>query len=35
MIEAIRECCDQEGMLMIADETITGFRFGASCAQGY
>jgi len=35
MIEAIRECCDEEGMLMIADETITGFRFGASCAQGY
>ena len=22
-------------MLMISDETITGFRFGAACAQGY
>jgi glutamate-1-semialdehyde 2,1-aminomutase len=31
----IRELCDQEGMLMIADETITGFRFGAAGAQGY
>ena len=33
MIEAIRELCDQEGMLMIADETITGFRFGPGGAQ--
>ena len=32
---AIRELCDREGMLMIADETITGFRFGAAGAQGY
>ncbi|MCF3650491.1 aspartate aminotransferase family protein [Synoicihabitans lomoniglobus] len=32
---AIRELCDQEGMLMIADETITGFRFGAGGAQSY
>lgn len=31
----IRELCDQEGMLMIADETITGFRFGAGSGQGY
>ncbi len=29
MIETIRELCDREGMLMIADETITGFRFGS------
>lgn len=35
MIETIREVCDQEGMLMIADETITGFRFGAGGAQTY
>ncbi|WP_395738050.1 aspartate aminotransferase family protein [Prosthecobacter sp.] len=35
MIETIRELCDQEGMLMIADETITGFRFGAGGAQKY
>jgi glutamate-1-semialdehyde 2,1-aminomutase len=31
----IRELCDRDGMLMISDETITGFRFGAACAQGY
>lgn len=35
MIAAIRELCDKHGIVMIADETITGFRFGASCAQGY
>ncbi len=35
MLETIRELCDREGMLMIADETITGFRFGAGGAQQY
>jgi glutamate-1-semialdehyde 2,1-aminomutase len=35
VIKTIRELCDQEGMLMIADETITGFRFGAGGAQKY
>jgi glutamate-1-semialdehyde 2,1-aminomutase len=35
LMAAIRELCDRDGMLMIADETITGFRFGASCAQGW
>jgi len=35
MIETIRELCDREGMLMIADETITGFRFGAGGAQKF
>ena len=35
MVQTIRELCDQENMLMIADETITGFRFGAGCAQKY
>jgi glutamate-1-semialdehyde 2,1-aminomutase len=35
MIETIRELCDSEGMIMIADETITGFRFGAGGAQKY
>lgn len=35
MLATIRELCDQEGMLMIADETITGFRFGPGGAQGY
>ena len=35
MVETIRELCDRDGMLMIADETITGFRFGAGGAQKY
>ena len=35
LLAAIRELCDRDGMLMIADETITGFRFGAAGAQGY
>lgn len=33
LLPAIRELCDRDGMLMIADETITGFRFGAGGAQ--
>lgn len=35
LFDTIRELCDRDGMLMISDETITGFRFGAACAQGY
>lgn len=35
MIASIREICDREGALMIADETITGFRFGPAGAQGW
>jgi glutamate-1-semialdehyde 2,1-aminomutase len=35
LMATIRELCTRDGMLMISDETITGFRFGASCAQGY
>ena len=35
LMRTIRELCDRDGMLMIADETITGFRFGAGGAQGY
>lgn len=35
LMPTIRELCDRDGMLMISDETITGFRFGASCAQGF
>lgn len=35
LIETIRELCDRDGMLMIADETITGFRFGPGGAQKY
>ena len=34
-IETIRELCDRDGMLMIADETITGLRFGPGGAQQY
>jgi Glutamate-1-semialdehyde aminotransferase len=34
LIETIRELCDRDGMLMIADETITGFRCGPGGAQG-
>ncbi len=34
-LQTIRELCDREGALMIADETITGFRFGAAGAQGH
>src|ERR1051325_151166 len=33
MVETIRELCDRDGMLMVADETITRFRFGAGGAQ--
>lgn len=33
MIDTIRELCDREGMLMIADETITGFRLAPGGAQ--
>jgi glutamate-1-semialdehyde 2,1-aminomutase len=35
LMKTIRELCDRDGMLMIADETITGLRFGAGCAQVY
>lgn len=33
LMETIRELCDRDGMLMISDETITGFRFGVGGAQ--
>ncbi len=33
LVEAIRSLCDRDAMVMIADETITGFRFGAGGAQ--
>jgi glutamate-1-semialdehyde 2,1-aminomutase len=33
LLQTIRELCDRDGMMMIADETITGFRFGAGGAQ--
>ncbi|MCC6415022.1 MAG: aminotransferase class III-fold pyridoxal phosphate-dependent enzyme, partial [Opitutaceae bacterium] len=34
-LQTVRELCDRDGMMMISDETITGFRFGGGCAQGY
>lgn len=33
LMETIRELCDRDGMIMISDETITGFRFGQGGAQ--
>lgn len=35
LLTTIREICNREGIVMIADETITGFRFGGAGAQGY
>ena len=35
MIDTIRELCDENGIVMIADETITGFRFAPGGAQEY
>ena len=35
MIHEIRELCDEHEMLMIVDETISGFRFGLGGAQRY
>ena len=35
LLQTIRELCNRDGMLMISDETITGIRFGAGCAQKY
>jgi len=35
MLETIRRVCDKHGIVMIADETITGLRFGSGSAQGY
>ena len=35
LLRTIRSLCDREAMLMVADETITGLRFGASGAQGH
>jgi glutamate-1-semialdehyde 2,1-aminomutase len=34
-LQTVRELCDRDGIMMISDETITGFRFGGACAQGY
>ena len=34
-LQAIRDICDQHGILFILDEILSGFRTGISCAQGY
>lgn len=34
-LEGVREACSREGILLIFDEIITGFRLGSSGAQGY
>jgi glutamate-1-semialdehyde 2,1-aminomutase len=34
-LTGLREYCDDNGVLLIFDEVITGFRLGLSCAQGY
>jgi len=34
-LEGIREACDRNGIVLIFDEVITGFRLGLSGAQGY
>jgi glutamate-1-semialdehyde 2,1-aminomutase len=34
-LQAIRDICDQHGIVFIIDEILSGFRTGISCAQGY
>lgn len=34
-LEALRQCCDQSGSVLIIDEVMTGFRLGAAGAQGH
>lgn len=34
-LEALRQCCDQSGSVLIIDEVMTGFRLGPAGAQGH
>ena len=34
-LQGIRDICDQHGIVFIMDETLSGFRTGLSCGQGY
>ncbi len=34
-LQAIRDICDEYGILFIMDEILSGFRTGLDCAQGY
>jgi len=34
-LQAIRDICDEHGILFIMDEILSGFRTGLSCAQGH
>jgi glutamate-1-semialdehyde 2,1-aminomutase len=34
-LKAIREICDQHGIVFILDEVLSGFRTGITCGQGY
>lgn len=34
-LQAVRQICDQHGIVFILDEILSGFRTGISCGQGY